>query len=98
MIIVRDVFSIKFGRAREVKSLMQEAKSLLEPARQHHHRAMFDLVGPAYTMVWESTFKNLAEFEAEITSTFGRDEWNKWYQQFVPLIERSYREIFTLMD
>ena len=61
-------------------------------------RAMFDLVGPSYTLVWEQTFKNLAEFESELTKTFGQKEWGEWYQRFIPNIESSYREIFTIVE
>lgn len=98
MIIVRDVFSLKFGKAREMKALMQESKKLMDKEMLERSRVMFDLVGPAYTMVLESSFKNLAEFESSLSQTFSKPEWGAWYQKIVPLVDKSYREIFTLVD
>jgi hypothetical protein len=96
MIVVRDVFQLKYGKAKEVKALMEDSKKLMEPERQKNSRYLFDLVGPSYTMVLETTFNNLAEFESEISKVFAKKEWGEWYQKFVPYVEKSYREIFTV--
>jgi len=97
MILVRDVFRLKFGKARDAKALMQEAKKLLKKDEVGRSRILFDLVGPSYTMVWEMTYANLTAWESEMGS--GMDEgWREWYQKFVPLIESSHREIFTVFE
>ena len=98
MILVRDVFRLKFGKAKEVKVLMEESRKLMEPERQKNSRVLFDLVGHAYTMVLESSYSSLAEYESEMSKTFGRKEWGEWYQKLVPNIEKSYREIFTVFQ
>jgi hypothetical protein len=98
MILVRDVFSLKFGKARDVKALMQESKKLMTADEIKNTRVLFDLVGPAYTMVLEGTYNNLSDFESAMGKTLGKDEWRDWYQKFIPLIEKSYREIFTIVD
>jgi hypothetical protein len=97
MILVRDVFQLKFGAARPVKALMQESKKLMGD-QVNKMRILFDLVGPAYTMVLEMTHTNLAEFEKEMGSTLNREEWAAWYQKFIPHVNSSYREIFTIQD
>ena len=99
MIVVRDEFRLKFGKAREMKALMKEGKALIEkyvPGQQS--RALTDLTGPAYRLVLESTFARLAEYEQSMSSTLGADEWGAWYQKVMPLVESSNREILTILD
>ena len=97
MILVRDIFRLKFGKAKDAKVLMQEAKTLLKPEEVGKSRVLFDLVGPSYTMVWEMTHASLTEWESAMAG--GMDAgWREWYQKFVPLIESSHREIFTVLE
>jgi hypothetical protein len=96
MILVRDVFRLKFGKARDVKALMQESKKLMDPEMLKSSRMMFDLVGPSYTMVMETTHADLAGFETSMGKATNLDGWRDWYMKFIPLVESSYREIFTI--
>ena len=98
MILVRDVFRLKFGKARDAKALMQEAKKMMSADMQARSRTLVDLTGPSYTLVWEMTCANLASWETEMTGGMNQDEWRSWYQKFIPLVESSYREIFTVVD
>jgi len=98
MILVRDIFRLKFGKAREVKALMEESKKLMGAEELKNSRLLFDLVGPSYTMVLEFTYANLAAFEESMSKSMGQDEWRAWYQKFIPLIESSHREIFTIQQ
>ena len=98
MIVVRVVFRLKFGKAKDVKALMEESKKFRDAEQQKNFKILFDLVGPSYTMVLENTFKNLAEFESEMSNTFKQKEWGEWYQKFTPNIRTSYREIFTVFE
>jgi hypothetical protein len=98
MIIVRDVFQLKFGKAKDAKVLMQESKKMMSEKQRQNSRVLFDLVGKAYTMVLENSYANLSEFEKELAGNFSNPEWGPWYQRFIPLIENSYREIFTVME
>ena len=98
MILVRDVFRLKFGKAKDAKTLMQESKKIMPEEQLKNSRLLFDLVGPSYTMVLESTHKSLADFEAEMKQVFNQAEWAAWYQKFIPIVESSYREIFTVVE
>ncbi len=98
MIIVRDVFSLKFGKAKDAKALMQESKKLMSEDRLKKSRILVDLIGHAYTMVLEGSYNNLADYEKEMASIFGKPEWQSWYQKMIPLVDRSYREIFTVVE
>ena len=99
MIVVRDVFHLKYGKAREAKALWTEGKAMFAKFdKSVDYRVMFDLVGPSYTMATEATFKSLADMEAEFAGTFGNEEFEQWYRKFTPLVERGYREIWTLFE
>jgi hypothetical protein len=98
MILVRDIFRLKFGKAKEVKALMLESKKLMDPEMVKNSRVLFDLVGHSYTMVLEFTHNSLADFESSASQAMGRKDWQEWYQKFIPLIESSYREIFTIAE
>jgi len=98
MILVRDVFRLKFGKAREVKALMQESKKLMDAEDLKNSRLLFDLVGTSYTMVMEFTYANLAAFEASMSKAMNETEWRAWYEKFIPLMESSHREIFTIQE
>ena len=98
MIVIRDIFRLKFGKAKDAKALIQESKKLMPAEMNARSRVLFDLVGPSYTMVWEMTYPNLAAWESEMTSTMNEAEWREWYQKFILIVESSHREIFTIVE
>ncbi len=99
MIVVRDVLKLKIGKAKEAKVLWKEAEKIGKKHGMPTGRALVDLVGPYYTFVWEVTFKNVAEWEATMSSTTGAEEFGQWYQKFGALLESGgHREIFTVVE
>ncbi len=62
------------------------------------YRVLTDLVGPAYTLVLESTYESLTAFEKTARSMSASEDWKKWYQKFTPLVESGYREIFNVVE
>jgi hypothetical protein len=98
MIVVREVLSLKFGKAKEAKALMLESKKFMSDDMLKRSRVLVDLVGHAYTMVFETSYNNLSEFEKETPAIFGKPEWQQWYQKMIPLVDKSYREIFTIVE
>ena len=99
MILVRDVFQLKFGKAKEAKALWEEGKEI---ARRVGYgaadRALVDLTGQYYTFVLESLHENLAAYEQSLGNTLGAEDWSQWYQKFASLVESGHREMFTLLD
>ncbi len=99
MIVVRDVFRLKFGKAREVLALMKREAMPREAAgRKPPDRVMTDLVGQFYTLVLESSYGSLAEYETNARSIMDNEEWRQWYQRLVPNIESGYREILKIVE
>jgi hypothetical protein len=98
MIIVRNVFRIKFGEAKPVKALIPEFQALNNKHGMVNHRALMDLTGDSYILVFESGHASLAEFESKLQSMFGDAEWAKLYEKFKPYINSGCREIFTVVS
>jgi hypothetical protein len=98
MILVRDIFQLKFGMAREARELWKEGMAIAARHNLPTGRMLTDLVGPAYTLVLEITYASLAEYESTMNSALGAEDWKEWYPRFVPLAESSRREIFTIVE
>jgi hypothetical protein len=100
MILVRDVFRLKFGKAREALAVFKE---MAEQGKRSGGmptppRVLTDLVGPYYTLVMETTAKDLQTWEADIRKGMGDPAFHTLYQKFTPLVESGYREIFTVQE
>ena len=98
MIIARDTFYLKFGKARDAKALLGEFFEILKKYDNTPRRFLTDFTGEAYRLILESTFVDLSSYENTLKNHFGRDEWRKWYEKFIPLVNRSEREILTLVE
>ncbi len=98
MIIVRDIFHLKFGKAKDAKALLSEARSLFSKSGQPTPKAMTDLTGPFYTLVMETEWKSLSDMENSMKEAFGDKQWQEWYQKFIPLVDSGSREIYTVLE
>jgi hypothetical protein len=98
MILVRDVFRLKFGKAKEAKALLKEGARIATKAGFGPRRHLMDLTGPYYTLVLESTHESLSAWENGMKDAQAAREWGTWYEKFKPLVESGYREIFTVVE
>src|SRR5262244_619965 len=102
MVVVRNVFQLKFGKARDAVAVVKEGvaiqKRLAKTAGiDFRPRVMTDVTGPFYTIVLELTVDSVAAFEQGAPTLMGNPEWQANYQKLVPLVESGYREIFTVV-
>ncbi len=100
MIVVRNVFQLKFGKAREALTHWKEARKLFERLGMpmEHSRLLTDVVGPFYTLVHENSFESLTEYEKRGQKVMGNEEWRRWYAGFSSLCEGGHREIFSVVE
>ncbi|MEW5794769.1 MAG: NIPSNAP family protein [Candidatus Zixiibacteriota bacterium] len=98
MIVVRDVFQLKFGKAKQARQEWKKGAKFLREAGVNKPRLMTDLVGQYYTLVLESTYPSLAAYEKAHLSAGGSKAWAAWYRRFTTLVESGYREIFTVVE
>jgi hypothetical protein len=100
MIVVRNVFQLKFGKSRDALALWREGREIIRRAGLPGGaaRVLTDLAGPYYTLVIEHEFPSAAEWEAQSHQAMQHPEWQAWYQRFSPLVESGHREMFNLVE
>ena len=97
MIVVRNVFRLKFGKAREAQEAMNHILEISRPLGFTESRILTDVTGPFYTLVHEMTFPSLADLE-RAQGNMGDPAWKDAYAKFVPLVESGHREIFRVVE
>jgi hypothetical protein len=101
MIVIRNVFHLKFGKAREAVAIMKEGLAIQKRAItgiEFSTRMLTDVTGPFYTIVLELTVPNLSTFDSYAPKLFGDKDWQANYQKLTPLVESGHREIFTVVE
>jgi hypothetical protein len=98
MILVRDIFQVKFGKMKDAKDIWKEMFKAMPASAGNKPRLLTDLVGQYYTLVLESTFKDLSDYEAFSRQEMSAPGVGALYQKFVPLVDSGRREIFTIID
>lgn len=96
MYVIRDVFQLQFGKAREAREALEGFSSLGED-NEGPSRILTDFTGPSYRLIMEMEFESLADYEERLTSIMSTDEWRDVYGKFVPYVESSYREILRVV-
>ena len=99
MIVVRNTFQLKFGKAREALAIMKEGMAIQKRAGVDvSQRLLTDLTGPFYTIVLELTVPSFAALETTMPKVMGDKDWQANYQKLLPLVESGRREIFTIVE
>ena len=100
MVIVRNVFQVKFGKSKEAVSLFKEATAVASRLgmSQPHSRLLTDVTGDFYTLVLEHGFETLGEFEESSRKLMAHPEWQAIYGRILPLLDGGRREILNLVQ
>jgi len=99
MIVVRNVFRLKFGKAKEAVALLKKGITIQKRAGvEMNQRLLTDLVGTFYTLVLEATVPNMGALEGNMPKVMGDKDWQANYQKFSELAESGYREVFTIVE
>jgi hypothetical protein len=99
MVLVRNVFKLKFGKARDGVAAMKEQVALMRRLNKDIQvRVLTDLTGDFYTLVLEMTMPDIAAFDANAKKIMGDPQWEAGYQKFIPFVESGHREIFNVVE
>jgi hypothetical protein len=99
MIIVRNTFRLKFGKAREALAIMKEGLAIQKRAGVDvSQRLLTDVTGTFYTLTLELTLPNLAALDTMMPKVMGDKDWQANYQKLTPLVESGHREILTVVE
>jgi hypothetical protein len=94
MIVVRDIFQLHFGKAKEAIELLTQGQESLERAGYPVDRILADVTGEYYTLVMESRLESLSQLEEGLGRTRELREWQEVYRRLVPLVRSGRREVF----
>jgi hypothetical protein len=99
MIVVRNVFRLKFGAAKEALAAFKEIGEVAKKSgfADGSFRVLTDLVGSYYTLVLETSHQSLADYEQVSRSGMSDENWRMAYKKFTPYVESGYREILSLV-
>jgi hypothetical protein len=100
MILVRSCFQLEFGKARDAIAAWKEGVAIAKKAGLFADtRLLTDFAGPSfYTLILETTYESLADYEAMERKLLGSDEWKAWYQRVLPLLKSGHREILKIVE
>ncbi len=99
MILVRDIFRLKFGRDQEAKELLKEGMEMISLLTQKESdpRLLADFAGPFNTLTLETTHESLAEYELSLAALMADSGYANWFQRLIPLMETGSREFHAVV-
>ncbi|MCA9839665.1 MAG: hypothetical protein KC422_22350 [Trueperaceae bacterium] len=97
MFVVRDIFQLEFGKARDAIDLLKEIKPHMDTMGFPAFRVLTDYAGPAYyTIILEAEYETLSTYEASLAREIQDPTWRAWYEKFTAVAESGKREILRL--
>lgn len=97
MIIERNTFYLKFGKAKEAiaiwKQIMDEAKTAMNKPEM---RLLTDITGHSYRIVMEMHIKSYTDIGPKNAAWMTHERFQELYEQFKPLCERAERELLKI--
>lgn len=94
MIIVRDVFQARYGKGGDLVALFKEAQQ--QWSAGYASRILTDASGTFFTVVTETEFQNMSDWEQRRTDIFAQPGFNDWFARMQPLVESGQREFYTV--
>ncbi len=100
MVIERNTFYLKFGKAKEAIAIWKE---ILEGSKNTgmktpEMRLLSDMSGESYTLVVELYIKDMIDLNQKQAVWGTTEKFQTLYQKFIPLCERAQREFFKIED
>jgi len=95
MILVRDVFQARYGKADELVALFNELRENL--AADYAYRILTDVTGTFFTVVAETELESLAAWEELTSDLFAMPEFADWFARMTPLVESGRREFYQVV-
>jgi hypothetical protein len=98
MLVVRDIFQLNFGKAREALEILKEIEAPMDVLGFPAFRVLTDYVSAEYhTLILEMECKDLAEFENQLAKELRAPQWRTWYAKFSFLCRSGKREVLCVM-
>ena len=97
MIVVREIFQLKFGKAKDALELIQPMVSHMKSTNPGEVRLLTDLVGNYYNLVMEVTYSSMEKYVAAMENMPAGDLKDA-YTKFCDVVIGGHREIWTVVE
>ena len=97
MIVVRNVFQLHFGKARDAIAILEQGAGRYRQLGANI-RLLTDVTGPFYTLVMELSFPSLAAFESIMSELASDSAWRDSHKVLAPLVQSGHREILRIVE
>ncbi len=94
MILIREVFQVKYGQGDSMVALFKEAQE--KWLSEMPSRLLVDLSGRFFSVVVEIEVESLAEWEARMAELFAAPETADWFARMTNFVESGHREFYTI--
>lgn len=98
MFLVRDVFELKFGKAKDFIALYSANIETMEKQGHILDKMYSNYTGKYYTFVMEHEVESINEYEETLNKSFQDKEYESFYAKLLPLIETGHREILKVVN
>ena len=100
MILIRQVFQTKWGKAGEFASAIAEGNREIAKAlgRDYSWRVLTDLTGPFHTVVLEVELESMAQWEQMRSEMFQIPEIGEGMELTSDLVESGRSEMYTIEE
>ena len=98
MILIRQVFRTKWGKAAEFASMMADGNREMSKTlgQDHPWRVLTDLTGPFHTVVLEVEMESMAQWEQFRNQMFQDPEMSKGMERTGELLESGRSEMYNI--
>jgi len=96
MILIREVFTTKPGKAGELVKKFKQVIPFMEKEGLKNTKIMTDLVAKYWTVVIESETEDFARFEKEVRGFTSKPEVKEIMKDYMSLVDSGYREVFKI--
>ena len=96
MVLIREVFNTKPGKAGELVKKFKQVIPYMEKEGLRNIKIMTDLVANYWTVVIESETESFANFEKEVRGFTSKPEVREIMKDYMSLVEGGHREVFKI--
>jgi hypothetical protein len=96
MIVVRNVFRCKPGKAKELVKKFKETIPVMRKQGGGNSRVMTDVSSTFWTVVFENEVESLEAWEKMFEKFGAQPEMRKAMEGYMDLVEGGHREIFRV--
>ena len=98
MLLLRDVFQCKPGKARELAERLKRTIPVMETHDGFRNsRVMVDLVASYWTVVLEAEVEDLGAFERHMATYSSRNEVREAMDGYMELVTGGHREVYRII-